>query len=64
MEAEIKSALDKLSERLDYQEHLHRNIDATPAGFIHGVVSNWPVIIVSVGMAVIVSIIVCKQLKP
>ncbi len=63
MEIEVQKAIDDLSNRISHQEYLHRNIDATPSGFIHGVVTNLPVIIVSMALSAIITISIIKYYK-
>ena len=61
MDLDVTKALADLENRVAYQEHLHRNIDATPQGFIHGVVSNLPAIIVAVTLSALVAVIIVNN---
>jgi hypothetical protein len=63
MDADVTKAFADLEKRVSYQEHLHRNIDATPQGFLHGVVTNLPAIIVAVGLSAIVAIVIVNYSK-
>lgn len=60
MEAEVAKAIEDLNKRMQYQEHIHRNIDGTKEGFLHGVVTNMPAIIVSMVLAGVMAYIVVR----
>ena len=38
MEADVAEAIAGINKRMDYQEHIHRDISLTPNGFAHGVI--------------------------
>jgi hypothetical protein len=63
MESDVAAALKDLGDRVSYQEHLHRDISLTPQGFIHGVLTNLPVIITAVGFSAIIAFVVVKYSK-
>lgn len=63
MDVDVTKALADLEKRVAYQEHLHRNIDATPQGFLHGVVTNLPAIIVAVTLSALVAVIIVNHSK-
>ncbi len=48
MEAEVAEAISKLSDRISYQEHLHREINPKTNSFVHWDNTDIQVLIVSV----------------
>lgn len=52
--------LADLETRLAHQEHLHRDISLDPDGFVHGVVTNLPMIITAIVLSVITVMIINK----
>ena len=63
MDTEITNKFSELESRIKYQEEIHRDISLTPSGFLHGVVTNLPVIIASIFLSGIVAFIIVNNSK-
>ena len=63
MEVSIAEKFADLEKRISNQEHLHRDITATPAGIVHGVLNNIPFIIAAIVLAAITAYLVTNSLN-
>ena len=64
MDAEVAKAIEDLGNRISVQESLHRNVmpdGKTTDGGSHGFMSNIPIIIACVAVAVFVAVIIVNQ---
>ena len=63
MDSETKSKLDDLEKRMKFQEDIHQDVTANPTMFIHGVVNNRVVIILTSAVLALSAALIINRYK-